>query len=280
MARTVNQIKQTIIDNMASTSELAGMTTSFSKVSLWNLFAYAVAYCAWTIEVLFDLHKSEIDTKLLEQKPHGLNWYRTKALSFQYGHSLVDETDYYNNTGISDDDIEASKIVKYAAVNESDTESRLIIKIAGEDGGVLAPILGPELTSIETYFEKIKDAGVKITIKNSLPDKLYLNLDIYYNPLVLDSQGNNILQGGRPVETALNEFMKELPFDGILILANLIDRLQKVDGVVIPHLNSAYTSWLEPSGYTSPTAIIVKKRPESGYFEIEDFTSINYIPNV
>jgi hypothetical protein len=46
---------------------------------------------------------------------------------------LIADTDQFDNTGYTPEQIEASKIIKYAAVTESDAESRLIIKVATEN---------------------------------------------------------------------------------------------------------------------------------------------------
>lgn len=49
---------------------------------------------------------------------------------------LVADTDYYDTAGMSDADIEAARVVKYAAATESSDASLLTIKVAGENGGV------------------------------------------------------------------------------------------------------------------------------------------------
>ena len=75
--------------------------------------------------------------------------------------------------------------------------------------------------------------------------------------------------------------MRELPFNGQLVLAHLVDKLQKVSGVDIPDLKHAETSWIDAAtnDYGQIQTIDVKKIPESGYFEIVDFNNITYLPN-
>lgn len=281
MARTITEIHEDIIISIQGDERLADLNST-SKVSIWRLFSYAVAVCIWTLERLFDLHRQEVDRLILELKPHTARWYRSKALSFQFGYSLVPETDRYDNTGLSDEDIADSQVIKYAAVTESDDESRLIIKIATESNGLLAPISAGESAAFSTYMQRIKDAGVRVTIINFLPDRLYLNMDIYYDPLVLDAAGNNILAGGRPVEAAVNGYMKELPFNGELVIAHLVDRLQAVPGVMIPHVNLIETSWIdgELGDYGDVEPVTVKKIPVSGYFQVVDFDNVTYIARV
>lgn len=288
MARTIQIIKDEITSSFMGNETIQliyGFPSSsifeetFSKVSIENILFENIAFCTWTIETLFDTHKSELQSELLNQKSGTLPWYRTMALAFQYGFNLIVDSDQFNNETATDDQIEASKIVKYAAVNEGDQDSRVIIKIAGEASGVLSPINTAQLEAFEAYMQEVRYAGVKITVVNYLPDQLFLALKIYRDPLLIDAQGNSILKGGKPVEEALKNYLKELPFNGELVLAYLVDALQKVEGVRIPHIESASSSWIDPTtgGYGMPNIIAVKTIPESGYYQMPHFNSISYV---
>lgn len=273
MARTINQISDSIIARIVSEPKLAGLTSS-SKTSVWGLIVYCVSFGIWVLETLFDTHKAEIDTALANQKKGSKLWYRNMALAFQYGFDLITDSDQFNNIGYTAEQIEASKIIKYAAVTESDAESRLIIKVATENAAeVLAPINETEKLAFDYYIDEINYAGVKYTIINYAPDRLQLNLTIKIDPKVIDTSGTKILMsatdvGTKPVESALAEFMKELPFDGNLVLNALIDKLQKIQGVVNPILNSASTSWIDISagGYGNLQDVYDEVLPVSGYF--------------
>ncbi len=278
MARTVAQIQAEIISAKEARPELAGLTST-SKSAVWLSITFIIAYAIYILEVLFDKHKLETDTAISLLKPHTKRWYRQKALAFQFGFALVQDTDVYDNTGIDATLIDNSKVIKYAAVTEAVAESRIIIKIATENAGVLSPITNAQKQSFDAYISEVRDAGVKVSVINFLPDRLYLNMRIFYDPLVLDAQGNSILDGGKPVELAINEYLKKLPFDGQLVLAHMIDALQKVPGVIIPHLDYAASSWIntEINDYGNPVPINVKVTPESGYFQVTDFNNISYV---
>lgn len=278
MARSIDQIQTEIIQAKENNPNLAGLTST-SKVAVWRLITYIISVAIYTLEILFDGHKAETDTKIASLKPHTARWYRQKALAFQHGFSLVNEADYYDNTGIDEQLLEQSKIVKYSAVTESETESRVIIKIATELGSELSPIDGAQKQAFDAYMAEIKDAGVNITVINFLPDKLFLSMRIFYDPLVLDANGNSIIDGGKPVETAIKQYLKELPFNGELVLAHLVDRLQKVNGVVIPQIDNAQSSWIDTTidDYGQPQQINVKTVPISGYFKVVDFNNITYV---
>lgn len=279
MARTVDTIYADLIAKKESDSNLDALNST-SKTAIWRLWLYIVAYATNVLESLFDKHYIEVTNIITELKPHTMRWYRQKALAFQYGFDLINDTDIFDNGTATEEQIAASKIIKYAAITEAITESRLILKIATEDNaGKLAPITVSQENSFVPYIEEIKDAGVAISVINYLPDILRLQLKIYYDPLVLTSTGVSIRTGKKPVEDALNEFMKELPFNGELILNSLIDKLQKTEGVKIPHLEQAASKWIDTAtdAYGNFENISVKKIPVSGYFEIENFDNIEYV---
>lgn len=279
MARSVDTIYADLIAKKESDSNL-DVLNSTSKTAIWRLWLYIVAYATNVLESLFDKHYTEVTSIITELKPHTMRWYRQKALAFQYGFDLISDTDIFDNRTATEAQIEASKIIKYAAITEATTESRLVLKIATEDSaGKLAPITSGQESAFVPYIEEIKDAGVAITVINYLPDILKLNLRIYYDPLVLTSTGVSIRTGKKPVEDALNEFMKELPFNGELVLNSLIDKLQKTEGVKIPHLVQAASKWIDTAldDYGNFENISVKKIPVSGYFEIENFDNIEYV---
>lgn len=278
MARTIEQIQNEILKAKETEVSLNGLNST-SKVAIWRLWAYITAFVIWTLEKIFDEYKKEVSEALSEQKPHTARWYRNKALAFQYGFDLHSETDLFDNTGKSKEEIENSKIIKYSAVTEVETESRLIVKIATEQGGELQPISQGQKASFDAYINEIRDAGVRITTINYLPDILKFQMKIYRDPLVLDENGQSILTGEKPVEKAIKEYFKKLPFNGELVLAHLVDALQQVEGVKIPHIILAESKWIDAgvNDYGNYQPIEVKTIPISGYFKIENFNGIEYV---
>lgn len=167
--------------------------------------------------------------------------------------------------------------MKYAAVVEAEDEKRLVIKIATETGDELQPITPQQEESFKAYMSRIKDAGVPITIVNYLPDVLRLHIRVFRNPLVLDANGTNILDGSKPVETAIKQYLKDLPFNGELILQELINAIEVSDGVEIVQLDAAETNWTPEGDAGTMQPIDVSTIPVSGYFKIENFDNISYV---
>ena len=280
MARTIQEIQELIYQAKAQEPALNELNST-SKVAIWRLWLYIIAVAIWSLEKLFDLHRADIDKRLAELKPHTARWYRSKALAFQYGFDLLTDSDKFNNTGHTEEQIEASKIVKYSAVVESPNEGRLIVKIAGEQGEQLQPITDAQKQAFEAYLQEIKDAGVRLSVVNYQPDVLHLQMKIVYDPLVLDSNGQSIIHATKPIETAIKDYLKRLPFNGELVLAHLIDELQQAEGVRIPHLVLAQSKHIGTNGnYGAFEAIEISKIPTAGYFTIDNFNDITYISNV
>lgn len=269
MARKLEDIQKEMLTAKANETSL-NQLNSTSKVSIYGLWIYIVSFCIRTLENLFDVHRVDVEDRLLKLIPHTARWYRNKALAFQYGFDLLTDSDKFDNKGKTDEQIQTSKIVKYSAVTEAEKESRLIVKIATEQGEKLSPVSATQYDAFKAYIAEIKDAGVKITIINYLPDRLKLNLRIVRDALVLDENGMNRQTAKFPVNDAIQEFMKELPFNGELSLQKLEEKLLAVDGVQDLSLDLAQTAWIdaETGSYGHWQSIDIAKIPISGYFEV------------
>lgn len=279
MARTIEEIQGRILTAIASDQALSTQLTSTSKVAVFRLFAYIIASSIWLLESIFDNHKKEIDTALYEQKSGTPRWYRNMSLAFQYGFDLLEDSDKFDNTGYTDDQIEASKIIKYCSVKESIESNRLTIKVAGESGDALEPLDDTQITAFLQYMSEVKYAGVKLNVVNNPADKLLLNMQIYRDVLVIDENGVSILNGDKPVEKAIRAYMKVLPFDGVLVLNDLIAHIRAVEGVDDANITIATSSFYDTatSSYTAFQPINVKTIPIAGYFEIQNFNTVTYV---
>lgn len=280
MARTLTQIHNGMLTDIASNEVLSTALTSKSMYAIFRLFTFIIATAIFIFEGFLDNHTAEINQKLANQKTGTKPWYRFMALQFQYGFDLVQDKDFFDNGNATAEQIEVSKIIKYAAVNEAQDSSRVILKIAGETNGVLTDFDDPDqVEAIEKYIDEIRVAGVQVTIINYKADKLYLNLRIKRDSLVLTENGMSKLDGNFPVNEALKEFMKELDFNGELKLSALVDKLQVIPGVIDATVLSASSAWIDPDldGYGIPQPILISKIAESGYFEIVTFDDITYV---
>ena len=104
-------------------------------------------------------------------------------------------------------------------------------------------------------------------------------MQIYRDVLVIDENGVSILNGDKPVEKAIRAYMKTLPFNGELVLNDLIAHIRAVEGVDDANITIATSSFYDTatSSYTAFQPINVKTIPIAGYFEIENFNTVTYV---
>ena len=122
----------------------------------------------------------------------------------------------------------------------------------------------------ELLAQDIKDAGVNLLVRSVNPDRLRVEAEIYYDPAILDSSGAR-LDGTNsiPVQEAVYAFLRELPFDGRFVKAHLTDKMQAVEGVVIPEIRICEARRDDDPSFGSVDVIY---NPYAGYLQI-------YIPD-
>lgn len=282
MARTIEQWHLDLLNKVEADPILSVTLTSTSTVAIYRLFLYIVAFCAWTIENLHDLFKLEVKQIIYDTKPHTARWYVLKAKEFQYGYNLVPEKDYYDNTGLTDDQVAASKIVAYAAFVEI---PYVRLKVAKKVGAGLGKLTVPELDAFRAYVMRYKDAGVKLklatntsasTITSGDPDKLRLVCRFKFNPLVLNDTGARI-DGTSPIPVpdAIRGYLENIDFNGLFSVQQLVDAVQAVDGYSDFAIDEIQTQY----GALPFTSVDIDFVPDGGYLVIDDVDLlITYIP--
>lgn len=251
---------------------------SGSAVAIWRLIMYIISDAIFNHELIFDEHKKEITDIINNKMPHKPNWYADRALLFQFGYPLVQDKDYYDNSGLTEDQIQASKVVKYAAAVETRDKSILYLKVATDSNGSRVPLPVNQSEALKAYFEEIPDAGVYIEFINDPADDMKLSIDIYYDALTLDSKGAR-LDGTNdtPVQSAIRAYLSNLPFNGIYTNQGLIDVLQQVDGVVVAELKYAASRY---GAYQEFTEINAREIAHSGYYAVSDSNlTLNFTAN-
>lgn len=282
MARTIEDIKKdmtdSFIENQAVISAYgltAGKTfdEQFSRVSIESILFYVFAVALWSLEKLFDLHVSEVDSRIEQLEPHTLRWYVNKTKAFLYGHKLVADSDYYDTSNLSEAEIEEDSVVKYAVASESNTV--VYIKVAGEKNGKPWPLTDSQIAALNSYINTIKDAGVSVQLRNEQADLMRISLVVYYDPTLLSADGVSLADGSTPVDDTVKSVITNLPFNGIYRNTDLLAALQALSGVEVVDISKVEA---KPRNADSFTEVVGFNRPYSGYFEIEslDVTYIQY----
>lgn len=288
MARTLSEIQTSIINKIQENEEVSQKLTSTSSAAIWRQIVYAVAFAVWTLENLWDIFRMEINTEMAKQRVHTKQWYRQKALDFQYGFPVVQDTDIFDNSGATDEQIEASKIIKQAACIKMISASGygiLRIKVAREVEDELEELTEPQLQAVKHYFDRYAvDAGTQLIVTSNQADDVKMVIDVYYDPLLMASNGSMIDGSGQsPTIEGIKAFLKSLSFNGAFILGDLQQKLRSIEGVKtvkIKEARSKYASYTYTTTDIPNAGLIDEIRiADSGYMKLdEENTIINYIP--
>lgn len=246
-----------------------------TKVSVWRLLFYVFAYGCYVLDTLFDEHKKEINELISKNIPGTIQWLREEIMKFQYGDTLLWIDNKYQYAIINP----SLQIIKYCSVKQVGNQVR--IKVAKDVSGMPTPLNITEYNALISYIDKIKFAGTNTYVISNPPDRLKIQLNARYHPMILNSNGELLSNTSiKPVETAIQNYLKNLPFDGKLVVNHLIDAVQKAEGVYdceIISIEATYASLpYQP--------INVEYETNAGYIIIDPAyplsNSINYIPYV
>lgn len=254
MARSINDIKKTMTDSFMADADIRekyGLTAddtfddSFSSVSLENILFYIIAACCHVLEVFFDTHKSDVDAKISRAVVASVPWYHKMALQFQYGDVLVfdDATQQYV---YASEDVKKQK-VKYVAVRDRGTSIQILV--SGEKDERPTPLSDDVLTAFKSYMNRIKIAGVILAIRSLPADLITVSAIVHIDPLVIDKQGTRISDGSKPVEEAVENYLKGILYGGTFNKTKLVDAIQSVEGVHDVELSSCSYSTDEGKNY-------------------------------
>jgi hypothetical protein len=274
MARTIQEIFDSIQAARAADAQLAAVLTSPSATAVHRLWAFVTATVHHTLETIFDRHRADVEAALARAKPGTAAWYAAQALLFQAGDTLVadDEGVHYlaGSTG--------AKIITRAAAIENDLTGKLFIKVAkdGPTPGTLASLSAAELVQVKAYYDRKGFAGVRKEIVSREADRLKLVANVYYD----GSADVPTLQAA--AEAAVRGYLAKLSgtstdptaaaadlntdFDGVLYLAKIEDALQAVAKVKDVQLVQVSAR----AGATAPTLITRTYETQAGYIVTDE----------
>jgi hypothetical protein len=236
MARTVAEIKKQMTDAFmadATIREKYGLregdtwSGSFSSVSLESIMFFIVAACCHVLEVVFEEYVKVVDDKVSMAVVASVPWYYKMAKAFQYGDSLVlnEDTQQYGYAAID----EGKQVVKYAAVRDRGTSVQILV--SGEKDGKPVALSNSVLTVFKEYMNRVKVAGVVLSIRSKNADKMGIRAKVYVDSLVINSDGTLISDGSKPVEEAINTYLANIVYGGTFNKTKLTNAILGVEGV-------------------------------------------------
>lgn len=234
MARTLSEIYHAAKlkrDEYLGTSELQ----NDSKMSVMDAFTWTVSACIWTFENILDVFQTDI-AKDINGRINGTpTYYANALLKYQSGDQLQMSED---GTTFSYPQVDESKRVitkvSYSEVSEPDYhDTKVVFKVATGEPGKFSRISGDELISVRNYLQQLSFAGMHLNVVSRKGDVLIPRVTVYYDGGVTEDE----LYGN--IESALNTFIANADFNGVIYVQKIIDVIQSAEHVVDVYINTA-----------------------------------------
>jgi len=297
MARTLDQIQQSIIAAVAASQELSPLQAltvteleqlqpdSTSRVAQWRKLVHAMALSQHDLEVLMEAAFARMELLIASQRVATVAWWQETILRFQFG-AVADGNGNYNNSALTVAQVDAMKVFKYAAVTRTVESTNIIMrgKVAKLAGDVLVAVSAAELAAGQAFVNANTPAGSITRLTTGSGDLIKLVIEIHFDPQVLDSDGKRLDgTGDSPVEDATRAFLQRIEFNDSYVRAYHTDALQRVPGVKIPVIREAASKYALHDYTTTTVAnagVIDQIRvADSGYFIIDNAEFIiTYLP--
>lgn len=264
MARTIDEIYNSLLIEKANHAELNALN-SVSRVAMLKLYFYVVSVFQWVNEKMWDAFALSVDDKIANQTVGKREWYRQLALNFQYGYNLTSDGKY-DNSNLTQAQIDDSKIIKYCSVTET-SDGKLRMKVAKQLDNKPIQLNDGELAAFSVYIDKLKFDGVKILKESHAADNLKLTIDIWYDSLVIKSDGSRIDgSSATPVKDGIINYLNNLDYNGEYSNTKLQDALQQVTGVKLCTIKLSQSKY----GLYPFVNIDEKIVADAGFFVVND----------
>lgn len=235
---------------------------NFSAVSVVTVLLYIVSTCAAAVENMFDWFTEDISNMIDSERYGHKGWYENTAKAFQYqdGNGVDYELDPDTGEYVIIDT--NARIVTCASCKNSSGYG-VTLKVAKGDVGALSPLTDDEKSAFSAYINRLKPAGIPVTIISREADRLALDLTCYYDPLIFNS--TTALSKIKEVITA---YLQGIEFNGEYITMTMVDKLQAIPGLDVIEVHSVVA---QHAGYEYESIERnARYIPVSGYMIIGD----------
>lgn len=234
MARSIQSISTSIYSWLVSNAATVGLTVvpaNWSKTDYKKLTLDTVAIAHSVQEQLYDSFKEDMDAVAKVLAPQTAAWIQNQMLkTFQYdavANPIVQlDTStfvpYYSTLNT------AWNIIKYCSVVPG-IFGTTTVKVSGEvSSGAPSVISGTPLLASQSFMNLIGVPGITYNVVSKAADRLFLQLDVYYNGIYSGVIETNVIN-------AINNFLLDLStkeYGGVFLLSNLEKAILNVTGVI------------------------------------------------
>ncbi len=233
MARTLTEIYTVAKSYRNQYLELTEFQNS-SKMSVIDAFTWVTSACIWTFENILDVFKVDLAKDLQNRINGNAAYYANALLKYQSGDELEMNEE---GTAFSYPTIDETKrVITRVSYSEYQEEGfydkQLMLKIATGEPGAYERVSDEELLAIRAYFNQIAFAGTHATIVSRKGDVLVPRVTVYYDGAISEEEVY------KNIEDALNNFIANVSFDGVIYTQKIIDAIQRAEHVVDVHIST------------------------------------------
>lgn len=220
MARSINTILTEIQQARLANPNLNGLNSP-SQTAIYNLIEYQTATELNLEEQNWDTMKASIEAEIAAAPIGTVQWLRQQIFNFQYD-SVVPQIVQLVNFVPGYNPVDTSKqIITRASVI---TQPNRLVSVKVATGNPPTALTSSQLSSLVGYLDQISFSGTQYNILSLNSDKLYCQATIYYNGQYASTIQNDVI-------TAINNYLANIPFNGILRLSLLEQAIINVAGV-------------------------------------------------
>lgn len=250
---------------------VAYYNNNFSIVSVETCLIYVVAACAALVGNMMDWFREDVDTAISRERYGHAGWFEEKAKAFQY----EDGTDFGldESTGVYATVAPDARIIRHASCEDNGFGVKL--KVAKGDNGNLSQLGNDELDAFTAYINRLKPAGIPVTVINRAADTLKLDMSVYYDPTIYSEA-----VAADMVKSVIRQYLTDIDFNGQFVTMDMVDRLQAVPGLDIIETGEVYALH---AGYSyQRIENDARYTPVAGYMVLaaDEDLQINMIANV
>lgn len=277
MARTLTEIYAVAKSCRDQYLQLTEFQNS-SKMSILDAFTWVTSACIWTFENVLDVFKVDL-ARDLQNRINGTSAYYANAmLKYQHGDELVMNEE---GTQFSYPTVDPTKrIITKVAYSENEEigfhDKELLLKVAKGEPGHYEHLTEDELLSARAYLRQIAFAGTHFVMVSRKGDVLIPRVTVYYDGAVpVEDVYTNI-------ENALNNFIANIDFNGVIYAQKVIDAIQTAEHVVDVYVDNNATDkqGIFVAQYDDGNNLIPKQVVEDGtVISYEERVTRYFVPN-
>lgn len=238
-----------------------------SNVSEWKGLRGFAAQVLFILYTFFESYKTEVGTLAQSTEFGNKYWWLRTIKAWQYGDVLLEKDGklYYQTIDI------AKQLVKRVAIVETFRNGALVvqIKVAKLNAGISTALSPEEKTSLISYVNDKKPAGVSTDVVSIAADEVKVNETIYY-----DGKLDLTLFSLQLLEVR-KSFLAGIEFDGKFNINRYRDALEAICG---PGNVNIHSIEIRPNGGVY-SGVGFEYAPLSGHYKLMvDDCTIFYLP--